>query len=447
MSLIVKGNASSAIDIQAGSIAVSSPRKYYTCGSFVVTANEVLPSPVALMRFGPSNSGTSVSVQAGGAQNFLRIASRVIEVIDEGGSSSSPIYSAPLIPITLNQRYDWEVYADYDAGYIRHYVNKVIVAEHTKEAGKTWNWHSFPAQAAVPRIQGASVAGFDFEVFDFIGRIGAVLTPEEVSNFSFDDDLSGLSAPPTWGVEPLGEPGSHASVIEDIYGSNDMTQIAGPTPPTSGFPYFAGEAGEDILTDVVATSTARTITVSGQSSVSDGTVYIIVDKSSNYSGVPEFAEIKAGLLDDGETSAAFRRSVSMLEQGSFSETFVVGEADSDYTAWIYQDTDDDGANSNKASASISTKRPVIKPAGSSIWYGLDRSPLVSENGMVWKVVGSNYTKTGFSTDTNARGEIDLTEYVNGGATKDIGDTIDVIITRSNGETLAALGKTIVDGGA
>lgn len=445
MSLIVKGNASAAIDIQAGAIAVSSPRKYYSCGSFTVTANAVLPSALALMRFGPASSGVSVSVQAGGAQNFFRVASRVIEVINEGGSSSSPVYSAPLIPITLNQRYDWEVYADYDAGYIRQYVNKVIVAEHIKDAGKTWNWHSFPTQAAVPRIQGASIAGFDFEVSDFIGRIGAVLTPEEVADFSFDNDLSELSAPPAWGIKPAGANGAHAATIEDVWGSNDMTQLAGPVPPAEGFPSFSGEASEDVLTNINVTSTARTITVSGDSSVADGTIHIIVDKASNYGGEPSYPNIKDGMLDGGTTAAAFKRSKSMLEANSFSETFIVGEADADYTVWLYQDTDDEGANSNKVNASVKTARPVIKPAGSAIWRGAELSPLVSETGMTWKVLGTAYTGSGLSTDTNARGEIDLTGYVNGGATKDIGDTIDVSVKRADGETLLIEGATIVGG--
>jgi hypothetical protein len=452
MSLVVKGNASAAVDFQAEAIAVSSPRKFNARGAFMVTANASLPSALALMRYGPGSSGISVSAQSAGPNNIFRVSARVIEITpseDPEGSptSASPVYSCDSITITPNQRYDWGADVDLDEGFIKIWINNVLVKEHLKGAGKTWNWHSFPTQAAIPRIQGASVSGFDFEVFDFVGLIGGVLTDVEAAEFSFDNDLSELSSPPEWGIKPTGETGAHAEVIADLYGENDMAQKAGPTPPTAGYPAFSGGSGDDVLTNVVATSTARKITVSGVTSVSDGTIYIIVDKPDNYGGAPDYTDIKNGLLDDSDTSAAFRRSVSMLGETGFSEEFVVGEAAEAYRVWLYHDTNDEGANSNKVSVSVSTKRPVIKPAGASIWYGLDRNPLVSEEGMSWKVVGTSYTASGFSTDTNARGEIDLTDYVNGGATKDIGDTIDVIIERTNGEALAALAKTIVDGDA
>ena len=445
MTVVLDGNSSSFIDYTASSIAVSSPTQFWMGGRFRLLASDDSVGSGTLMRLGPSNGGGSVSYAQVIPNTTVKLNYRVIQTLD--GSTTNPILSTSNIPITIGEWYEYFIVVDFTAGYVRHYFAGVLVGEHLKPEGATWAWYNFATSAAIPRLTGSTTNGKNWEISDYVGHIGGVITSTEATTFSFaENDPSTLSVPPTWGTEPSGTPGAHAATLEDVYGARDMTQVSGPVSPDAGFPYFSGESS-GILTAGVATSTARTISIGADTSVSEGTVYIVGDLSTNWLDAPDDAHILAGKLADGTTSAVFFRSVEMAELNEFLEEFSPAQADAEYLFYVIHDTDDAGDLSNRLSLVIPTKRPVIKPISDAVWRAANNTLLASETGMTWKVVGTAYTATGLATDTNARAEIDLAAYINTGATKDIGDTIDVDVTRSNGQVLAIRDATIVDGDA
>lgn len=439
MSVFLPGNSTSFVDYTAASIAVSSPTQFWMGVRFKLAASIDETGSGTLVRFGPANSGMSVSFSPQGSATVFKTNTRLLV-----NGSSSTQYSGN-IPVTIGEEIEVLIRADYTAGFIEHYVNNVKVFEYLKVEGDTWAWHSFATAAVIPRITGSTVNGKNWEIFDFVGRIGGLITSGEATTFSFaTDEASGLSSPPLWGVSPSGTEGAHASSLEDLYGSNDMSQVNGPVSPNAGFPYFTGGPAALLLTDLDYTSTARKITLTGTVPVVDGTLYIVGAPALDWTEAADASDIVAGRLADGTTAAPIFRPVSIVD-AEFSEEFVTGIAAEDYIFYLIHDTDDLGAYTEVGSVVASTKIPIVAPASGAVWRGADGQPLASETGMSMSILGAAYTATGLITAPDGTGEVDLTGYVSSGAAVDIGDTISFDITRTNGEILAIRNATITEG--
>lgn len=433
------GNAVENVEYTGSPISVTNPRRYWAAGEFRLLT-PVHTGSETIMRWGPENWGIGVTAQPVGNVTAFRTGCRFTK------NGNSETFSAAWTTMTVMQWYKWLGLLDFDLGVVKFFVGDLLISQLLKESDDTWAWNINLNAAIVPRIRGSLTAGKNFEVRNFVGNVGGILTDEEAANWNFDK-ASGLllSSPPTFGVKPVGALNSYADTLVDIYGSSNMSQIKGPVYPAEGFPFFSGESL--ILTNVAATSTARKVIVSGNSTVSAGNIHVIIDDSSVITSEPENVDIKAGRID-GETDALESATVNMTDQTSFSVELSV-PADKNYLVYVTHDTDGSGNFSNKASVSIATKRPVISPPSDKFWCAANNEPLENETGMtVQYPLGAEGTVPDLTveTDSEARGEVNLTSILNSpGVDLDIGDEISLQVIRTNGEELTIRNATIVAG--
>lgn len=244
-------------------------------------------------------------------------------------------------------------------------------------------------------------------------------------------------------IKPVGTDGAYAGSVPDLALTGAVwSQTTGDTEGPFA-PYFVGPPAE---VDVDAEATARTLNIEGTTSVSGGTVYVIVDTVANMPTPPDPEDVAGGFLADGVTAALDSTSQAMTGTTNLSVAFEPLPANTNLAYALVHDKDGEGDYSEVTYGTISTKRPVVVPAGEDPkWYKADGTERVNETGVVLTLLGTEYSESGLTTDANAEGEVDLTAYINGGGDLDVGDAVDFDLTFSDGEVLAARGLTITEG--
>ena len=443
MPLILVGNTTKTV-LASSSIPVSAPTQVWSGGRFKLLESIDHNGNAALFRFGPTGGGAYLTFAGIIPNTTIKLNFRFWEKATPEASNSSIVSATNNITINVGQEYEWLVVADLNAGYVRMYLDNVQVLERLKPSEATWSWYNSPTAAIVPTIEGANFAGKNWEISDFVGCVGGVISGAEAESFSFASGNAGtLSAPPVWGIKPLGVSGVYAVPVEDVYGSRDMTQTAGTVPPDEGFPYLTGLVADADLTAEITAITAKTMTIAGDAGATGGTVYVVGDYSDEWGGMPNPEHIENGVLNDGVTAARVHEEIAIIG-GEFSQAITQLLANQNYTLYVvYKDSE--GEFGDIVTLTGKTKRPVIKPSGEYVkWHAVDDSLLVSESGMSMKVWGSEYTQGGITTNSSGEGEVSLVGYLNSGADVDIGDEITIALTRSNGESLL-ITETIVAG--
>lgn len=250
-------------------------------------------------------------------------------------------------------------------------------------------------------------------------------------------------APPpkkSW-IKPIGTDGAYAGSVPDLALTGAVwSQTSGDTEGPFA-PYFVGPPPE---IEVELETSARTVGIEGNTSVTGGTVYVVLDTAVNMSVPPAGEDIVSGLLGDSITEAAFSGS-AVMSTTDLSFSFSGVPANSLIAYAIVHDKDNNGDFSEVTYGTVATKKPVIGP-GEYTWVDPQGNTMSNESGMTFSVLGTSYNGTDVTLDAGGKGVVDLTGYLNSGGTEDIGDTISVIVQRSNGtDELVARNITIVEG--
>lgn len=247
---------------------------------------------------------------------------------------------------------------------------------------------------------------------------------------------------PATHIEPVGTNGVIASVFPDLVGTKTWNQDNGYTEGDYA-PVFIGPPAD---IEVISDSTARTISIEGPTPAGTGTTYIIIDTSDNMPTIPSVANIVSGLLEDGVTAAEFSDNMVMVTN-EIDFVYSTATPGKSYSYAIVQDKDGEGDYTSVAFGTISTKLPVLKPDGENLWYSSTNELIVSENDITANILTESgwFQITGVSVNESSEGQVDVTPYIVSGADVDIGDTVQVYLARSNGETLGVFVATIKEG--
>ena len=424
------------------SVPGNSPANSWQTGSTIsfTNRNEVW-ALLSLKAPGGSVGGTSQNImqshanQSGGLRWYLQN-SNILGLWRTSANNTNKTFGA----FTAGQDITVAIKISQTENLVTHWFNG------TKNAALDLAFSAAVAGDLQPILQGVAVDGSDIEIYEAYIGFGGVPTDTQLENHSIGDDLS-VTMPGLTVIKGTRAQGSgYASQLNCVTGSNHFAITAGDTTnANSNQPTFLGSA--DALSSPSSSATARVVTLQCSSSSTGGTIYIRGDLAANLpSAVTEddIPDIVAGVLEDGTTDAAFAVSVDMTGTSSLDEEIVAGLADSALRFHVVHDTDDAGAYTNILTFDVTTKRPVVVPAGSDKRLFIAGAVAANVSDLLFAVRGTEFSED-YATDGTGLFEIDLTNYVSGGAAVDIGDSIGIEVFKDSGENLIAVNQTITEG--